>query len=132
MTRRSARRATSTSRTTLTPQGPVWKGFGPATFKPAVDPLDGRAVHATPRTASRRPPYELSTDQFGTQLDPPAHWAPEYPGIDELPATYAVRPLVVISIVAAGRRKDPKYALQVSDIRSVRAAQTAASRAGPL
>ena len=20
--------------------------------------------------------YELSTDQFGTQLDPPAHWAP--------------------------------------------------------
>ena len=43
--------------------------------------------------------YQLSTDQFGTQLDPPAHWAPEYPGIDELPATYAVRPLVVISIV---------------------------------
>ncbi|WP_375390348.1 GNAT family N-acetyltransferase, partial [uncultured Amnibacterium sp.] len=30
--------------------------------------------------------YTLRTDQLGTQLDPPAHWAPEYPGIDELPA----------------------------------------------
>ena len=24
--------------------------------------------------------YLLTTDQLGTQLDPPAHWAPEYPG----------------------------------------------------
>jgi kynurenine formamidase len=59
--------------------------------------------------------YDLSTDQFGTQLDPPAHWAPEYPAIDELPATYAIRPLVVISIVDQVA-KDPGYALQVSDI----------------
>ena len=43
--------------------------------------------------------YLLQTDQLGTQLDPPAHWAPEYAAIDELPATFAVRPLVVISIV---------------------------------
>jgi kynurenine formamidase len=61
--------------------------------------------------------YTIATDQFGTQLDPPAHWAPEYPGIDELPATYAVRPLVVISIVPQVKR-NPKYALRVSDIRA--------------
>jgi len=48
----------------------------------------------------------LTTDQLGTQLDPPAHWAPEFPSIDELPATYAVRPLVVISIVEQVK-KDP-------------------------
>jgi kynurenine formamidase len=59
--------------------------------------------------------YRLSTDQFGTQLDPPAHWAPSYPAVDELPPTYAVRPLVVISIVPQVKQ-DPKYALQVSDI----------------
>ena len=59
--------------------------------------------------------YEIATDQFGTQLDPPAHWAPEYPGIDELPATYAVRPLVVISIVPQVK-KDPKYAAEVIDL----------------
>ena len=64
---------------------------------------------------SRRPATSLSTDQYGTQLDPPAHWAPEYPAIDELPATYAVRPLVVISIVDQVA-KDPNYHLQVQDI----------------
>ena len=29
----------------LTPQGPVWKGFGPATFKPDRRPGDGCSVH---------------------------------------------------------------------------------------
>ena len=59
--------------------------------------------------------YVLSTDQYGTQPDPPAHWNPDYPGIDELPATFAVRPLVVISIVAQLARA-PGYHLAVSDI----------------
>jgi kynurenine formamidase len=52
---------------------------------------------------------------LGTQLDPPAHWAPEYPAIDELPATYAVRPLVVISIIDQVK-KDPGYQMQISDV----------------
>jgi len=49
------------------------------------------------------------------QLDPPAHWAPEYPSIDELPPTYAVRPLVVISMVDQVA-KSPGYHLQVADV----------------
>src|SRR5262249_49351881 len=57
--------------------------------------------------------YILRTDQLGTQLDLPAHWAPEYPAIDELPATYAMRPLVVISIVER-LKPNSNYALQVS------------------
>jgi len=60
-------------------------------------------------------PLQPEHDQFGTQLDPPAHWAPEYPAIDELPATYAVRPLAVISIVEQVA-KNPGYNLQVYDI----------------
>ena len=98
----------------VTPHSPVWKGFGPSRFKPAINPDTGQpytyAADGFEATA-----YELSTDQLGTQLDPPAHWAPEFPAIDELPATYAVRPLVVISIVPQVRR-DPAYALQVSDV----------------
>ncbi len=99
---------------TLTPSIPVWKGFGPSAFGPASNPMNGKPYRYGPDgfEATR---YELSTDQFGTQLDPPAHWAPEYPAIDELPATYAVRPLVVISIVAQVAR-NPGYSLQVSDI----------------
>jgi kynurenine formamidase len=98
----------------LTPQSPVWKGFGPAKFKPSINPDTGQP-YTYAKDGFEATAYEFSTDQFGTQLDPPAHWAPEYPAIDELPATYAVRPLVVISIVPQVKR-DPKYALQVSDI----------------
>jgi kynurenine formamidase len=99
---------------TLTPSIPVWKGFGPSTFGPALNPQTGKPYqYATDGFEATR--YNLSTDQFGTQLDPPAHWAPEYPAIDELPATYAIRPLVVISIVDQVA-KNPGYHLQVSDI----------------
>ena len=100
----------------ITPGIPVWKGFGPATFSPAVDPATGQP-YTYAENGFEATAYLLATDQFGTQLDPPAHWAPEYPGIDELPATYAVRPLVVISIVRQVK-SDPKYALQVADIRA--------------
>jgi kynurenine formamidase len=99
---------------TITPNMPVWKGFGPAKFGPTVNPDTGQP-YTYAKDGFEATKYEIATDQFGTQLDPPAHWAPEYPGIDELPATYAVRPLVVISIVPQVK-KDPKYALQVSDI----------------
>lgn len=99
---------------TIAPDIPVWHGFGPSTFGPTINPKTGKAyTYAADGFEATR--YDLSTDQLGTQLDPPAHWAPEFPSIDELPATYAVRPLVVISIVAQVK-KNPGYALQVSDI----------------
>src|SRR3954471_9007364 len=101
---------------TITPNMPVWKGFGPAKFEPTVNPDNGQP-YTYAHDGFEATKYTIATDQFGTQLDPPAHWAPEMAGIDELPATYAVRPLVVISIVSQVK-KDPKYALQVSDIQA--------------
>jgi kynurenine formamidase len=101
---------------TITPGIPVWAGFGPSQFGPALNPATGNPyTYATDGFEATR--YALSTDQLGTQLDPPAHWAPEYAGIDELPATLAVRPLVVISIVPQVR-KNFNYALKLSDIRA--------------
>src|SRR3954447_13342957 len=99
----------------ITPDIPVWKGFAPSKFNPALNPQTGQP-YTYANDGFEATAYQLATDQFGTQLDPPAHWDPNYPGIDELPATYAVRPLVVISIVRQVA-KDPKYALQVSDVR---------------
>ncbi len=65
---------------------------------PTKNPTTGQPyTYATDGFEATR--YLLQTDQLGTQLDPPAHWAPEYAAIDELPPTFAVRPLVVISIV---------------------------------
>lgn len=100
---------------TITPTIPVYRGFGPATFSQTVNPETGKP-YTYARDGFEATAYRLTTDQYGTQLDPPAHWAPEYPGIDELPPTFAVRPLVVIAIVDSLARH-PGYHLQVSDVR---------------
>jgi kynurenine formamidase len=100
---------------TITPSIPVWAGFGPSTFMPTKNPSTG-LPYTYAADGFEATSYLLQTDQLGTQLDPPAHWAPEYAAIDELPPTFAVRPLVVISIVKQVRR-DFNYALQVSDVK---------------
>jgi len=101
----------------------VWPGFGHAAFKPAQAGADipnyvekGQeytyAKHGFIATA-----YELTTDQYGTQLDPPAHWDEYGATISDLPATFAIRPLVVIDIHAKAA-KDPGYHCGVEDIRA--------------
>lgn len=101
---------------TITPSIPVWAGFGPPSFGPALNPATG-APYNWSKDGFEATRYLLATDQFGTQLDPPAHWNPDYPAIDELPPTFAVRPLVVISIVEQVA-KNPGYSLTVEDIRT--------------
>lgn len=106
---------------TITPRIPVWIGFGNPTFAPAQAGVDIEGyvkkgdVFTFEKHGFEATNYALPTDQLGTQLDPPAHWAPEYPAIDELPATYTIRPLVVIPMEDKVA-KDFGYALKVSDI----------------
>lgn len=99
---------------TITPAIPVWRGFHRSHFFPATNALTGKP-YTYRENGFEATHYDLQTDQLGTQLDPPAHWAPEFPAIDELPATYTLRPLVVISIASEVKR-DPGYQMQVSDI----------------
>ncbi len=103
------------------PVQPVWPGFGPATFKPAAAGADieGYVKKGDEFTYEKHgfvaSAYDLTTDQYGTQLDPPSHWNPKGATISDLPATFAVRPLVVIDI--SGKVKtDEGYHLQISDI----------------
>jgi kynurenine formamidase len=86
------------------PTIPVWTGFGHAQFKAAVA---GTSIPNYIQTGQEytykahgfiASAYELPTDQYGTQLDPPAHWNEYGATISDLPATYAIRPLVVIDI----------------------------------
>jgi kynurenine formamidase len=106
---------------TITPTIPVWAGFAASTFAPAKAGSDTEGfakkgdVYTYEKHGFEATEYNLRTDQLGTQLDPPAHWAPEYSAIDELPPTYAIRPLVVIPIVEQ-LKSNANYALQVSDI----------------
>jgi kynurenine formamidase len=99
---------------TIEPDSPVWKGFASQQFAPASDPATGKAYEYD-KDGFVATSYRLSTDQLCTQLDPPAHWAPYFPAIDELPATYTLRPLVVIPMLEQVN-KEPGYQLQVGDI----------------
>lgn len=99
---------------TITPSMPVWAGFGSPQFSATVNPKTGKA-YTYLSDGFEATNFVLPTDQLGTQLDPPAHWNPNYPSLDELPPTFAVRPLVVIPIQNKVAQ-DPNYSLQVSDI----------------
>jgi len=107
----------------FSPNIAVWPGFGNATFKPATagkayegycevgEPFDYKK-HGFIATS-----YELVTDQYGTQLDPPAHFYEYGATISDLPATYSIRPLVVIDI-SEKVKKDEGYHATIDDIKA--------------
>ena len=99
----------------INPSVPVWHGFGPSKFAPTVDPATNQP-YTYEKDGFEATHYDLSTDQLGTQLDPPAHWNPNFPAIDELPPTYTIRPLVVIPIQEKVAR-EPGYQMTVNDLR---------------
>ncbi|EQC32035.1 arylformamidase [Saprolegnia diclina VS20] len=103
---------------TMSPETPVWSGFPtpPAQFRRATNATSGEP-YTWAADGFAGMDYRFETDQFGTQLDPPAHWHPDYAAIDELPPTFAVRPLVVLGIVDKVKA-DAGYQLQVADILS--------------
>src|SRR5262245_52245295 len=63
---------------TVAPTSPVWKGFGPSDFNPTINP-DTKEPYTYAKDGFEATQYTLATDQLGTQLDPPAHWDPNYP-----------------------------------------------------
>ena len=104
------------------PVQPVWPGFANAKFKPSVagKDIEGYVKAGEEFTYDKHgfvaTSYELPTDQYGTQLDPPSHWNPLGASISDIPPTFAVRPLVVIDI--SGKvTSDPGYHLQISDVK---------------
>ena len=105
------------------PTIPVWPGFGNAKFKACVAGKDIPGyvkkgdVYTYDQHGFVATAYELPTDQYGTQLDPPAHWDKYGATISDLPATYCIRPLVVIDIHEKCA-EDPGYHCSVDDIKA--------------
>ncbi len=99
----------------------VWSGFGNAEFRSARAGNDMGEYAAKGDEFSYEQhgfvasEYLLPTDQYGTQLDPPAHWNPMGATISDIPASFAIHPLVVIDI-SEKVVEDPGYHLQVADI----------------
>ncbi|KAJ2310241.1 hypothetical protein IWW51_006653, partial [Coemansia sp. RSA 2702] len=80
---------------TIEPAMPIWRGFGNITFSPAVNRLTGKPFTYADNLFVANA-YQLTTDQMGTQLDAPVHFNPYFAAADEIPATFALRKLVVI------------------------------------
>lgn len=100
---------------TFSPLTPVWPGFGPATFSSAADPKTGRPY--TIPTDGFRTFYYSMVGQYGTHIDPPAHFDPNGMTVDQIPVKQMILPLVVFDITPM-LKKDPNHALTVADIKA--------------
>mmetsp|Transcript_13287 Transcript_13287/g.30255 ORF Transcript_13287/g.30255 Transcript_13287/m.30255 type:complete len:408 (-) Transcript_13287:93-1316(-) len=104
----------------MSPGIPVWPGFSSASIAASVagQDMEGFIQAGEAFTYGHQgfeaDKYELSTDQYGTQLDPPAHWNEFGATMSDLPPTVSLRPLVIID-VHAKVAKDPGYHATVQD-----------------
>jgi len=96
-------------------QTPVWSGFGQARMTPAADPKT-HEPYTIAKDGFRTTYYEM-VGQYGTHVDPPAHFAPEGATMDQIPLKQMILRLVVLddtSYIA----KDPNHAFSVEDLRA--------------
>jgi kynurenine formamidase len=97
----------------FSPLTPVWKGFGQAAFSSAADPQTG--VPYTIAKDGFRTFFYSMVGQYGTHIDPPAHFDPNGMTMDEIPVKQMILPLVVFDITPM-LKNDPDHALTVADI----------------
>ncbi|MGH7906942.1 MAG: cyclase family protein [Candidatus Binataceae bacterium] len=100
---------------TFSPLTPVWKGFGPATFSAAANPATGQPY--TIEKDEFRAFFYSMVGQYGTHLDPPAHFDSKGATMDEIPLKQMILPLVVFDITPM-LKTDPNHALSVADIKA--------------
>ena len=99
----------------FSPTTPVWKGFGPAAFSVAADPETGQP-YTIDKNGFRAFFYSI-VGQYGTHVDPPAHFDPAGLTMDRIPVKQMILPLVVFDITPM-LKTDPNHALTVDDIRA--------------
>ncbi|MCB1746420.1 MAG: cyclase family protein [Gammaproteobacteria bacterium] len=92
---------------------PVWRGFGPATLGAAADP-ETHQPYTIEQHGFRTTLYTL-VGQYGTHIDPPAHFDPEGRTMDAIPLEEMLLPLVVFDVTPL-LASDPDHALTVADV----------------
>jgi len=99
----------------FSPTTPVWSGFGQATMSAACDPKT-HAPYTIEHDGFRTTFYSM-VGQYGTHVDPPAHFNPTGMTQDEIPLKDMILPLVVFDVTPM-LANDPNHALSVDDIRA--------------
>src|SRR5205085_10090662 len=94
---------------------PVWSGFGQARMRPAADPQTN-APYTVAKDGFRATFYEM-VGQYGTHVDPPAHFAEGGVTMDEIPLKQMILPLVVLDDTPY-LAKEPDHAFSLGDLRT--------------
>jgi kynurenine formamidase len=97
------------------PDSPVWSGFGQAKMTPALDPQTSQP-YTIAKDGFRSTYYQL-VGQYGTHVDPPAHFAEHGITMDQIPLKQMVLPLIVLDDTPY-LAKDPNHAFSVDDLRA--------------
>ena len=97
------------------PDTPVWSGFGQARMTPAGNPKT-KEPYTIPKDGFRATIYELP-GQYGTHVDPPAHFAEDGITMDRIALKQMILPLVVLDATPLIRQY-ANHAFSVADIRA--------------
>ncbi len=97
----------------FSPTTPVWGGFGQATMSAAADPKTHEPY--TIEKSGFRTTFYSMVGQYGTHVDPPAHFDPDGQTMDQIPLKQMILPLVVIDETPL-LKDDPNHALTIADI----------------
>jgi kynurenine formamidase len=97
------------------PETPVWAGFGQAKFSPASDPKTAEP-YTIPKDEFRATYYQM-VGQYGTHVDPPAHFDEHGATMDKIPLKQMILPLVVLDDTPF-LAKDPNHAFSVADLKA--------------
>jgi kynurenine formamidase len=92
---------------------PVWAGFGQASMTAAADPTTHRP-YTVERDGFRAIFYSM-VGQYGTHVDPPAHFDATGLTMDKIPLRQMILPLVVLDDTPY-LAKDPSHAFSVADL----------------
>jgi kynurenine formamidase len=95
------------------PDSPVWSGFGQAKMTPMADPRT-HEPYTIAKDGFRTTFYEM-VGQYGTHVDPPAHFADNGITMDEIPLRQMILRLVVLDATPY-LAKDPNHAFSVADL----------------
>ena len=97
------------------PDSPVWSGFGQAKMKPAIDPTT-KAPYTIAKDGFHATYYEM-VGQYGTHVDPPAHFSQTGITMDQIPLKQMILPLIVLDDTLYFA-KDPNHAFSLDDLRA--------------
>src|SRR5215468_3150563 len=95
------------------PDSPVWSGFGQAKMTPAADPETHKPY--TIKDDGFRATFYQMVGQYGTHVDPPAHFDENGIGMDEIPLKQMILPLIVLDDTPY-LGKDPNHAFSLADL----------------